>query len=154
MYEFENVLDVTCRSYTGYRAYEGFNNSDGSSTKAPVYNQDEAIIRELFTGDIAAVGRSANDTDKAAVSTIKILTDAIETIAEKLIKMFEMAQKALFPDDSEGQIEDWQSFLHKLAKEINQRADGTEDNFNELLAESGNICSIPISNGSKVDIFA
>lgn len=153
MYEFKNVLDVTCRSNTCDRTYGGFYNSDGSSTKAPIYNQDEAIIRELSTGDTAVVGLSTNDTNKA-VSTIQILTDAIETIAEKLIKMFEMAQKALFPDDSEGQIEDWQSYLHKLAKEINQIANGTEDNFIELSTEIGSFFSILIGDGSKIDIFA
>jgi hypothetical protein len=68
--------------------------------------------------------------------------------------MFEMAQKALFPDDSEGQIEDWQSYLHKLAKEINQIANCTEDNFKELSTEIGSFFSIPISNGSKIDILA
>ena len=153
MYEFENVLDVTCSPYTYDRTYKGFNNSAGSSKKTPIYNQDESIIRESFTGDIEAVGLSANVTKKS-VSTAQILTDAIETIAEKLIKMFELAQKALFPDDAEGQIEDWQSYLHKLAKEINQIANGTEDNFNKLSVEIGNIFSIPIGNGSKIDIFA
>jgi hypothetical protein len=153
LYEFKNVSDVTCSPYTYDRAYRRFNNSAGSSKKTPIYNQDESIIRESFTGDIEAVGLSANVTNKA-VSTVQILTDAIETITEKLIRMFEMAQKALFPDDSEEQIEDWQSYLHKLAKEINQIANGVEDNFNKLSVEIGNILSIPIGNGSKIDIFA
>jgi flagellin-like hook-associated protein FlgL len=107
----------------------------------------------LLTSDIAAVRQSASDAG-TAVFTIQIFTDAIETVAEKLIKMFEMAKKALFPDDSEEQIEDWKSFLRKLAEEINQIADGTKYNFIKPFAESGKTFSIPIGNGSMIDVFA
>ena len=153
MYEFNNVFDVTYDTYTVNEAYREANNPDGSSTQTPVRNRAAAVIQELLTGDIAAVRRSAGDAG-TAVFTIQIFTDAIETIAEKLIRMFEMAKKALFPDDSEGQIEDWKSFLRKLAEEINQIADGTEYNFIKPFAESGKTFSIPIGNGSKIDVFA
>ena len=150
MYEFNKVFDVT---YTVNEAYRGVNNPDGRSTQTPVRNRAAAVIQELLTSDIAAVRQSASDAG-TAVFTIQIFTDAIETVAEKLIKMFEMAKKALFPDDSEEQIEDWKSFLRKLAEEINQIADGTKYNFIKPFAESGKTFSIPIGNGSMIDVFA
>ena len=114
--------------------------------------ENKAVIRELLIGDIAAVRQSGDDASKA-VSKIQILTDAIETIAERLIKMLEMAKNVLFPDDSEGQIEDWKSYLQKLAKEINQAGDDTGYNFIKPFTESDKTFSIPIGNGSKFDIF-
>jgi hypothetical protein len=57
------------------------------------------------------------------------------------------SSRFLVPDDSEGQIEDWRSYLRKLAEEINQVADGTEYHFIKTF-------SIPIGSDSRIDIFA
>ena len=153
MYEFKNVLDVTYGAYAVNVTYGGVNNSNGSSTQAPVRNQSVAVIRELLTGDTAAVRRIAGDAG-TAVSTLQIFTDVIETIAEKLAKILELAKKATGPNYSQGQIEDWQTCLQNLVEEINQTVNSTEYNFNKPFAADGKTLSILIGNGSKIDIFA
>lgn len=153
MFEFKNVLDVTYGAYAVNGAYGGVKNSNGSSTQAPVRNQVVADIRELLTGDTAAVRRSAGDAS-TAVSTIQIFTDAIETIAEKLIRMLELAKNASSPDYSQGQVDEMQTHLQNLAKEINQLVNSTEYKFNKPFAGSGKTLSIPIGNNSKIDIIA
>ncbi|MFC1794252.1 hypothetical protein ACFL3Q_11765 [Planctomycetota bacterium] len=153
MYDFKNVLDVTYGAYAVNRAYGGANDPNSSPTQDPVRNQVVAVIQELPSGDTAAVRRSAGDAS-TAVSTLQIFTDAIETIAEKLVKMLELAKKASGPEYSKGQIEDMQTHLQNLAKKINQIINGTEYNSNKPLAADGKTLSIPIGNSSKIDIFA
>jgi flagellin len=153
LHEFKNVLDVTYGSYVVNGAYGGVNNSNGSSTQAPVHNQVVADIRELLTGDTAAIRWSDGDAS-TAVSTIQILTDSIETLSEKLVKMLELAKNASNPGYSQGQIKDLKTHLQDLAKEINQIVNSTEYNFNKPFTADGKTLSIPIGNNSKIDIFA
>jgi len=78
----------------------------------------------------------------------------IETIAEKLIKMMELAKKALEPYYSHLQADEMQQHFQKLVKEINQTANSTEYNFSKPFAESDKTFSIPIGNDLKIDILA
>ena len=153
MNEFATVLDVSYDALIISGEYGGVNDLDGRSMEAPARNRIVALIRDMLGGETAIIRQNARDAG-TAVSTIQIFSDAIGTIAEKLIKMLEMTKKALVPDDSEGQIEDLQTHLQILAEEINQTANGTEYNFNKPFAENGKTFSIPIGNGSKIDIFA
>ncbi len=153
MFDSINVLDVSYGAYVVNGAYRGVNNLNGDSTQAPGRDQAVAVIRELLAGDTAAVRRSAGDAG-TAVSTLQILTDAIETITEKLAKLFELAQKALGPDYLQARVEEMQTQFQKLAKEINQTVNSTEYKFNKPFAGSSKTFSIPIGNGSKIDIFA
>ena len=153
MFDFTKVLDVSHSAYVVYGAYGGVNNSNSDSTQAPGRAQAAAVIQELLGDDTATVRRSARDAN-TAVFTLQIFTDAIETIAEKLIKLMEIAKKALGPDYSQGQVEEMQTQFQNLAKEINQTVNSTEYNFNKPFAGSGKTLSIPTGNGSKIDIFA
>ena len=47
-----------------------------------------------------------------------------------------------------------QTELKDLAKEINDIVKGTEYNFNKIFTAAGESISIPIGDGSRVDIFA
>jgi len=153
LYEFKNVLDVTYGAYVVNGTYGGVNNSNGSSTQAPASNQVVGFVRGPLAGNIAAVRQRARDAC-TAVSTIQIFTDAIETIAEKLAKILEPAKKALGPDYSQTEAEEMQKQFRNLAGEINQTVNSTEYKFNKPFAGSGKTFSIPIGNGSKIDIFA
>ena len=68
--------------------------------------------------------------------------------------MQELAKKAPSGDHSQVQVEQMQTQFQNLAKEINQTVNSTEYNFNKSFAGSGKTLSIPIGNGSKIDIFA
>jgi flagellin-like hook-associated protein FlgL len=153
LYEFKNVLDVTYGAYVVNGAYVGANNSNDSATQSPTGNQAVAVIRELLSGETATVRRNARDAS-TAVSAIQIFTDSVENIAEKLAKMLELAKEASGPDCSQGHLEQMQTQFQNLAKEINQTANSTEYHYNKPFAADGKTFSIPISNGSKIDIFA
>jgi len=153
LYEFKNVLDVTYGAYVVNGTYGGINKSNGSSAKAPVSNQVVGVVRGPLASNIEDVRQRVRDAINA-VSTVQILTDAIETITEKLIKMLGLAKNAISPDYSQEQVEEMQTQFQNLAKEINQTVNSTEYKFNKPFAGSGKTISIPIGNGSKIDIFA
>lgn len=153
MFEFKNVLDVTYGAYVVNGAYRGISNSNGSSTQAPARNQAVAVIRELLAGNTAAVRRNARDAS-TAVSIVQTFTKAIDTITGKLIKIQELAKKAHSGVYSQVQVEEMQTQFWSLAEEINQTVSGTEYHYNKPFAADGKTFSIPIGNGSKIDIFA
>ncbi len=152
MYEYKNILDATYGAHVVNGMYGGINNSNRSSTQAPVSNQLDGVVRGALAGNIEGIRQSARGAGNA-VSMIQIFTDSIETIAEKLIKILELAKKALGPDFSQTQAEEMQKQFRNLAEEINQTANSTEYKFDKPFAGSGKTFSIPTGNGSKIDIF-
>jgi flagellin-like hook-associated protein FlgL len=118
-------------------------------------NRDRAVatIRELLASRTAAVRQNAGDAS-TAVSALQIFTDAIETIAEKLIKMLELAKKALGEDYPLTQVERMQKQFRNLARQINQITNSTEYKFNKPFSGGGKTLSISAGNGMKIDIFA
>jgi len=151
--EFRNILDVAYGAYVVKGAYRGISKSSADSTQAPERDQAVAVIRELLAGNTTAVRQNARDAS-TAVSAMQIFTDAIETIGGKLTEMKELAEKASSPDYSQVQVEEMQNQFRNLAGEINQTVNGTEYKYNKLFGAGGKTVSIPIGNGSKVDIFA
>jgi len=125
----------------------------GNLTEAPKHNEAVAIIRELLGGNTADVRLSAGEAS-TAISIIQRFTNFADTIALTLAKMHELAEKASSPDYSKVQVEEMQKEFEGLAAEINEIVDGTEYNFNKLFTAEGRSISIPIGNGSKIDIFA
>jgi len=112
-----------------------------------------ATIRELVNGNIADVRLNAREAS-TAISIIQTFANAVDGIAAKLAKMEELAKKASSPDYSQVQIETMQKEFNDLAKEINETAKNTEYNFNKIFTAAGKSISIPIGDGSRVDIFA
>jgi flagellin-like hook-associated protein FlgL len=153
LFEFNNVLDATYGAYIVNGAYTGIGASDGDSKQIPMRDQAVANIRDLLVGKTATVRKSAKDTS-TAISTIQVFTDTIETIAEKLIKMLELARKALESYQSQMQIEEMNKQFRNLALEINQIANSTEYKFNKPFSGSGSTISIPAGNGTIINIFA
>jgi flagellin-like hook-associated protein FlgL len=153
LFEFKNVLDVTYGAYVVNGAYTGVRASASASTQPPKHDQAIAVIREFLAGKTAAVRQSAEDAS-TAVSAMQIFTYAIETIAEKLAKMSELAEKVLDQHYSPAQTEQMQKQFRNLAQQINQTANGTEYKFNKPLSGDGRTLSIPTGNGTKIDIFA
>ena len=153
MLEFRNILDVAYGAYVVKGAYRGISKSSADSARAPGRDQAVAVIRELLAGNTEAVRQNARDTS-TAVSTMQIFTDAIEKISGKLNEMKELAEKAPSPDYSQVQVEEMQKQFQNLAGEINQTVNSTEYNYNKPFSAGGKTLSIPIGNGSKIDIFA
>ena len=122
-------------------------------TEAPNHNDAVAIIRELLSGKAADVRLSARDAS-TAVSIVQTFTKAVDAIADYLKEMQELAQKAPSPDYSQVQVEEMQKQFQDMAEEINQAVNSTEYNHNKLFTADGKSISIPIGNGSKIDIFA
>ena len=118
-------------------------------------NRDQAIavIREFLAGHTAAVRQSARDAS-TAISITQIFLDAIYNISKKLAKMSKLAKNASDPDYSLIQVDEMQKRFQNLAKEINQIVNSTEYNFHKPFAGNGKTLSIPLGNGSKIDIFA
>ena len=112
-----------------------------------------ATIRELLNGNIADVRLSAREAS-TAVSIIQIFANAVDSIAVKLARMEELAEKASSPDYSQVQVEAMQTELQALATEINDVVKSTEYDFNKPFTAAGQAISIPIGDGSRVDIFA
>jgi flagellin len=112
-----------------------------------------ATIRELVKGNTADVRLSARKAS-TAVSIIQTFSSAVDSIAVKLAKMEELAQKASSPDYSQVQIEAMQTELQDLATEINEIVKSTEYGFSKPFTAAGQAISIPIGDGSSVDIFA
>jgi flagellin-like hook-associated protein FlgL len=150
LFEFKNILDATYGAHVVNRVYAGVSVSNGDLSKKPSRGQAIATIREFLAGNTAVVRQSARDAS-TAVSTIQIFTDAIETIAEKLAKLLELARKALGSDYSQPQ--EIQRRLRELIREINQIVNSTEYKFNKPFSSSGKTLPIPLGNGSKIDIF-
>ena len=122
-------------------------------TGAPNNNDAVATIRELLSGKTSDVRLSARDASMA-VSIVQTFTKAIDAIADYLTKMQELAQKAPSPDYSQVQVEEMQKQFQDLAKKINQTVNVTEYKHDKLFTADGKSISIPIGNGSKIDIFA
>jgi len=112
-----------------------------------------ATIRDLLNGNTADVRLSARKAS-TAISIIQTFASAVDGIAAKLAKMEELAKKASSPDYSQVQIEAMQTELKNLAKEINEIVKSTEYDFNKLFTAAGQAISIPIGDGSNIDIFA
>jgi flagellin-like hook-associated protein FlgL len=153
LFEFKNVLDVTYEAYVVNGAYTGVRASAGGSTQPPRRDQAIAVIREFLAGKTTAVRQTAEDASNA-VSAMQIFSDAIETIAEKLAKILELAKKALDQYYPPAQAEQMQKQFRNLAQQINQTANGTEYKFNKPFSGNGRTLSIPTGNGTKIDIFA
>ena len=122
-------------------------------TGAPNNNDAVATIRELLSGKAADVRLSARDAS-TAVSIVQTFTKAVDAIDAYLTKMQELAEKAPSPDYSQVQVEEMQKQFQDMAEEINQAVNSTEYNHNKLFTADGKSISIPIGNGSKIDIFA
>ncbi len=112
-----------------------------------------ATIRELLNGNIADVRLSAREAS-TAISIIQTFANAADGIAAKLARMEELAKKASSPDYSRVQIEAMQKEFKSLAKGINEIVQGIEYNYNKIFTANGKSISIPIGDGSRVDIFA
>jgi len=147
--EFRNVLDVSYGAYVVSGAYS----RAGNSTEAPRHNEAVAIIRELLGGNTADVRLSAGEAS-TAISIVQTFTNVADTIALTLAKMHELAKKASSPDYSQVQVEEMQKEFEGLAAEINEIVEETEYNFNKLFTADGKSITIPIGDGSKIDIFA
>ncbi len=112
-----------------------------------------ATVRELLNGNIADVRLSAREAS-TAISIIQTFANAADGIAAKLAKMEELAKKASSPDYSRVEIEAMQTEFKGFAKEINEIVQGIEYNYNKIFTAAGKSMSIPIGDGSSVDIFA
>lgn len=148
-YKIRNVLDFSYGAYVVNGAYSGHSNPTG----APNHNDAVAIIRELLNGDTADVRLSAREAS-TAISIIQKLSGAVDDIAAKLAQMEELAKKASNPDYSRVQVEEMQKEFENLAEEINEVVNDTEYNYNKIFTAAGESISIPIGDGSRVDIFA
>ncbi len=126
---------------------------NSSPTGAPNHNDAVATIRELVKGNTADVRLSARKAS-TAVSIIQTFSSSVDSIAVKLAKMEELAKKASSPDYSQVQIEAMQTELQDLATEINEIVKSTEYDYNKPFTAAGQAISIPIGDGSSVDIFA
>jgi flagellin len=107
----------------------------------------------MLCGNTADVRLQARDAS-TAVSIFQTFTKTIDTIAGKLDKMQELAEKAPSSDYSQIQVEEMQMQFQNLAIEINQTVNSTEYKFDKPFAGSGKTFSITIGKSSKIDIFA
>jgi len=148
-YGIRNVLDFSYGAYVVNGAYSG----NSSLTGAPNGNDAVATIRELLNGNIADVRLSAREAS-TAISIIQTFANAADGIAAKLARMEELAKKASSPDYSRVKIEAMQKGLKNFAEEINEIVKSTEYDYNKIFTAAGKSISIPIGDGSKVDIFA
>ena len=149
IFEFRRILDSANGAYVVSGAYSGVNGMTG----APERDEAVAVIKQLLGGDIAAVRQSAAEAS-TVVSLIQRVTGAVSTIGDKLNAMARAAKKASNPDYTRVEVEQIQQTFASLAGEINDIAETFEYNYNKLFSAEGQSVSIPIGDGSQIDILA
>jgi hypothetical protein len=152
LFELKNVSGSAYGACASSGAYNGLSVSEGNSGRMPSREHAIAVIREFLADKTAAFRQNAADAG-TAVAAIQIFTDAIETIAEKLVKMFELARKALGPYCSQVQAEQMQEQFRNLARQANQTANNTEYKFVRPFCGGGQTLSISLGDGSNMDIL-
>jgi flagellin len=156
MFEFRNVLDVTYGAYVVQGMYSGVGSL--STTTAPDRDAAVATIKELMQGDTAAVRQSAKNSS-TAVSIVQVLKEVLDGVQGKLAKMKALTAKAGSEVYSQTEKEDMQEQFEEIAKEINTYIKSAyiksaEYEYNKIFTSAGKSISVPIGNGSSVDIFA
>jgi flagellin len=145
----ENVIKTDISAYTIRAAYNWIN----GSTRVPDDDGAVAIVRELIYGNIAGIRQKASDANNL-ISKVQTLDAAAATISEKLTQMKGLAEQVvdgLYWSKGKAKM---QEELEELAGEINNIAENTRYDGNKFFTDEGETISVPISNGSKRQIFA
>lgn len=109
------------------------------------------LIRELLRGEIAGSLQAARNASDA-ISMIQTFEGAASSISEILTQMAELATASANGVYSDAQKAIMQEQFKDSANEINKIVDSIEFNGNKLLSAYGRTISIPMSNGSTIDI--
>ena len=142
---------------TGYSAHVIVNRRIANSVEAicsgEIACDDTAslMIRELLRGEIAGSLQAARNASDG-ISIVQTFEGAASSINKILIQMAELAAKAESGIYSDAQKAVMQEQFKDSANEINKIVDSTEFNGNKLLSTNGRTISIPMSNGSTIDI--
>lgn len=151
----ENILRANVDSLVISSAYKGISKSIEAIASGSTTDKGMAAlaIRELLRGEIAAnqqAARNAND----AVSMVQTFDAAATTISVRLARMKGLAEQVidgLYWSKGKAGI---QKELEELAGEINNIAENTKYDGNKFFTDEGKTISVPISNGSAIQIFA
>lgn len=152
MFELGNVLG------TGYSAHVIVYSRISDSLEAIASGErtsdgTTSLIRELLRGEIAGSLQAARNASDA-VSMVQTFEGAASSISEILTQMAELATQAAKEVYSDEQKAIMQEQFKDSANEINKIVDSTKFNGNKLLSAYGRTISIPMSNGSTIDIAA
>lgn len=112
-----------------------------------------ATIQEMLRGNFADVRLSAQEAS-TTFSIIQTFAGAVDNISASLADMEALSKKAGSRDYSKVQVEQMQKEFDKLAGYINEIVEGTEHSFNKIFTADGKTISLPIGNGSRVNVFA
>lgn len=112
-----------------------------------------SLIRELLRGEIAGSLQAARNASDA-ISMVQTFEGAASSISEILTQMAELAAQATKEVYSDSQKAIMQEQFKDSANEINKIVDSIKFNGNKLLSAYGRTISIPMSNGSTIDIAA
>jgi flagellin-like hook-associated protein FlgL len=153
VFGLKNVSDAAYGTCAVSGTYNGLGVSEDHSGRMPGRESALVVIREFLADKTATVRQNPADA-AAAVAAIQVLTDAIETIAEKLVKMLELAGKAAGLHRSQVQAEEMQNQFRNLARQINQIANNTEYELSKPFSGNGESFAIPVGDGSQIDIPA
>jgi len=151
MFELGNVFG------TGYSAHVIVNRRIANSVEAicsgEIACDDTAslMIRELLRGEIAGSLQAARNASDA-ISMVQTFEGAASSISEILTQMAELATASANGVYSDEQKAIMQEQFKDSANEINKIVDSTGFNGNKLLSAYGRTISIPMSNGSTIDI--
>jgi flagellin len=121
-------------------------------TRAVAHDETVAVVEGLLQGDIAAIRQSAQEAS-TTVSLFQTLTKAVRTIGDKLTAMVRLASRASDPDSTRVQVEQIQKEFEQLVGQVNRIARSTDYNFNRIFTAEGQSISVPIGDGSNVDII-
>ena len=150
-YEYKNVLDAAYGAYVVNGAYSGASNSIPG--QSPKHNAVVATIQEMLCGNFADVRLSVQEAS-TTFSAIQTFADAVNNIGASLADMEALSKKAGSRDYSKVQVEQMQKEFEKLADYINEIVKDTKYSFNKIFTADGKAISLPIGNGSWVNIFA
>ncbi|MHC4463515.1 MAG: flagellin [Planctomycetota bacterium] len=145
----ENVVRTDVSAYAIRVAY----NWISDSTQALDDDKAVAIVRELIYGNIAGIRQKASNANNL-ISKAQTLDTAATTISEKLVRMKGLAEQVIDGLYWSKGTAKMQEELEELAGEINDIAENTKYDDNKLFTDDGETISIPLGDGSTIQIFA
>jgi flagellin len=147
--EGSNLINADVNSWTvrdTYRVVEPLSQILTNNSR-PV-----AVIAEFVGGNVAEIRRSASEAN-SMISMTQMFTAAATSIYSNLSQMQQLADSAAHSLNSDRDKAAMQQEFQQLAEEVNEQAENTEYDGNQLFTADGRRIYIPAGDGPDVYLF-
>ena len=149
MLEDTNLVKADVNSWTVRETYKAVEPSSEvlSSDGGPV-----AVIAEFTGGNVAEIRRSVSEAN-SMISMAQMFTAVATTIYSKLSQMQQLADSAANSLNSDQDKAAIQQQFQQLAEEVNELAENTTYDDNQLFTATGRRIYVPAGDGPEVTLF-